>query len=231
MYHLTKVSSNSKVGPIPVSTSAESTCPPACPLREGCYAKGGPLYIHWKKVSNGSRGVPFSEFCKEIKGLPKNQLWRHNQAGDLPGEGDKINNGQVYSLVQANKGKRGFTYTHKPVKDSPYAEENVEVIKFCNDNGFTVNLSANNLDEVDEYMALDIGPVVTVLPENSPKNFTTKGGNKVVVCPAQLNDKTSCNTCQLCQKKDRDYAIGFRSHGNRKRKVEEVYESTRGVPG
>ena len=89
--HLSRVSSNSKVGPIPVSTTEASTCPPSCPFIDaGCYAKTGPVSWHWKKVTNGLRGDTFKEFLGKIKALPKGQLWRHNQAGDLPGSNERL---------------------------------------------------------------------------------------------------------------------------------------------
>ena len=70
-YQLTKVSGNSKTGPIPVSTSSKSTCPKACPFRRdnegGCYAdSGGPIQWHFDKVSRGAKGTDFSAFLKEV---------------------------------------------------------------------------------------------------------------------------------------------------------------------
>jgi hypothetical protein len=214
-YHLTRISGNAKTGKIPVSTSSASTCPDTCPLKSGgCYAKGGKLSIHWQAVTSGARGVDFDQFAGQIKKLPRGQLWRHNQAGDLPGENGKIDSTQLQRLVESNKGKRGFTYTHKPLTD-----ENQKLIKQANDNGFTINLSANNPSGVDALMALKIAPVVTVLPENAPKISYSKQGHKIVVCPAQSNDKTTCETCGLCQLVDRPYIIGFLAHGASKKKA------------
>lgn len=48
---LTMKSSNVKTGPIPVSTTGAQSCPNACSLKgSGCYAEGGPLGMHWRKV-------------------------------------------------------------------------------------------------------------------------------------------------------------------------------------
>lgn len=45
----TLASGNKKTGPIPVSTTIDTTCPSACPLKSGgCYAKHGPLAIVWR---------------------------------------------------------------------------------------------------------------------------------------------------------------------------------------
>src|SRR5207253_1314449 len=103
-----------KTGPIPVSMSPRATCPISCPLRgNGCYAEYGPVSWHWNRLSNGETGIAWKAFLAEVRRLPKDTLWRHNVAGDLPGRGDKINTRLLAELVEANRGKRGFTYTHK----------------------------------------------------------------------------------------------------------------------
>lgn len=71
-YHITKKSSNKKTGPMPVVTSSQLTCPNACPFkRNGCYADGGPLRLHWDKVTSGERGLTFSQLLEELRGLPR----------------------------------------------------------------------------------------------------------------------------------------------------------------
>lgn len=218
--HLTLKSSNVKTGPIPVSTSSRETCPDSCSLKKnGCYADSGPLALHWTKVTSGERGMGFADFCSTIAALPDGQLWRHNQAGDLPGINGVINQSQVAELVRANKGKRGFTYTHY----DPSIMTNQESIRRSNRNGFTINLSAECLNEADAFKALNIGPVVTILPIDSPKKLTTKAGNKVIVCPATYLDNVSCATCQLCQHQ-RDTIIGFPVHGTSKAKAAKVFQ-------
>ena len=102
LFHLTKVSSNRKTGRMPVSTSSASTCPASCPLRKVCYAKHGPLALHWAEVSSGSRGVSFNEFLELVRSLPAGQLWRHNEAGDLPGQGDTVDTEKLSALVAAD---------------------------------------------------------------------------------------------------------------------------------
>lgn len=188
---------------------------------KGCYAKVGPGAIHWRKVTNGERGKPWAEFCDDINALPRGQLWRMSQAGDLPGSGDTIDTEKMRQLVRANKGKRGFTYTHYPVGDTNNSIHaiNASVIYNANQSGFTVNLSANNVKQAVEYVALDIAPVVTLLPMDAP-NVQTIEGIKVVACPAEKSDKVTCANCALCADSKRDYVIGFRAHGAIKKSVE-----------
>ena len=120
LYHLKKKSANRKTGPIPVSTSSAATCPTSCPLTRACYAKHGPLAIHWRRVSSGDRGKTFGAFLDDIRSLPVGQFWRHNEAGDLPGQGDQLDIKKLEALVDANKGKSGFTYTHKPHRNRQF---------------------------------------------------------------------------------------------------------------
>ena len=218
-FHITLKSSNAKVGKIPVTTSSQNTCPDSCPMKQaGCYAKSGPLALHWLKVSNGkNNAMNFQEFIQVIKSLPSGQYWRHNQAGDLPGINESIEPQMLNDLVQANEGKNGWTYTHKTSNVS-----NHELIKDANNRGFTINLSANNLSHADELKKLNIGPVVTVLNSNVTENTFTPAGHKVIICPVITKDNVSCSTCKLCAKSNRSVIVGFPVHGTQKKKVDVI---------
>lgn len=213
---LTLISHNAKTGPIPVSTSSKDTCPDACPFKSGgCYAQQGPLNIHWNKVTDGLRGLTFDGFLAAVKKINRGQLWRHNQAGDLAGENQAIDAGALKALTEANRGRKGFTYTHKPM-----TPENAQAVKHANENGFTVNLSANNLRHADELKALNVGPVVVVVPSDQTKNSVTPNGHKVVICPATYRDNVTCASCGLCQVANRSAIVGFPAHGNSKKTVD-----------
>jgi hypothetical protein len=101
-------------------------------------------------------------------------------------------------------------------------KKNAALVKKANANGFTINLSANNLDHADALANLDVGPVVTILPTNARGPITTPQGRRVVVCPAVTNEATSCATCQLCQREDRKTIVGFPAHGVHKRKADAI---------
>lgn len=229
MYYVLKaVSGNRKTGPMPVSTSNSSTCPDACPIKlKGCYAKYGPTGMAWRNVDNGKAkdAVEWPQFIRQVKALSRGSLWRHNQAGDLNGVDDVIDSVKLSQLVNANKGKRGFTYTHYPVLPGQVFAtadrlHNVEAIALANINGFTVNLSGNDMPHADQLKALNIAPVVTLMPRDAAKVTMTPAGNKVVICPAENSDKVNCLTCGLCQVANRDYIIGFRAHGTAAKTVE-----------
>ena len=213
--HLSPRSANAKTGPIPVSTTSSDSCPPTCPLKAGgCYANGGPLAIHWQAVTEGRRGTDWQTFCSQIAALPEGQLWRHNQCGDLPGANGVLDRRLVMQLVEANRGRHGFTYTHYPAN-----KRNAAVIAHANENGLIVNLSADDLDEADRLADLQVGPVVVLLPADAPSRTKTPGGRIVIKCPAQQRDDVNCATCGLCARADRKVIIGFEVHGSQRRQA------------
>jgi len=175
------------------------------------------LALHWRKVTKGISGDSYGNFLDKISRLARGQLWRHNQAGDLAGNGDSLDIAALTLLVKANRGKRGFTYTHKPL----HSALERDAIKQANAKGFTVNLSGNNLDHADILADMGIAPIVVVLPQDANANVTTPRGRKVVICPATIRDDISCYTCGLCQKQ-RDAIVGFPAHGASKRKANAI---------
>jgi hypothetical protein len=218
---LTLKSRNEKTGPIPVSTTTYDTCPDACPLRSnGCYAGNGPLGMYWQKVTEHKAGMAWDEFIVAVFGMPLDTLWRHNQAGDLPGNRIAIDETALKSLVLANAGKRGFTYTHYDVINNA---KNREAVNHANKSGFTINLSANNLKHADALAETKAGPVVVVLPSSvsGPEKITTPAGRKVTVCPATYRDDVTCKSCGLCALQ-RDTIVGFPAHGVQKKRADKI---------
>lgn len=226
-YHLTLKSHNTKTGPIPVSTTSSDSCPRTCGMWDACYAKQGPMRAHWMSVDSGrslthgtAYGMGLRAFLKAIRALPMGQLWRHNQAGDLPGKDTAIDTGALDALVEANRGKRGFTYTHKPMLEGQGKTEqyllNRAAVARANREGFTVNLSADTLAQADKLATLGIAPVVVALPTSMDSNTTTPSGRKVVICPAITREGVTCASCKLCAWREREVIIGFPAHGARR---------------
>jgi hypothetical protein len=231
-YHLTFASRNRKTGPIPVATISNRTCPSSCPLKgNGCYAESGPLRLHWDAVSKGKRGTSFDDFCRRISMLPRHQLWRYGQAGDLPGDGDEIDGEALMKLAKANARRPIIAYTHKPPN-----EENLKHLRAAAQKGFTVNLSADSLEDADQLAEIGL-PVVAVLPADYGRSKAggtwaedlrtynervshmptrTPEGRQIAVCPATYTD-TDCGRCLLCASARKEVIIGFPAHGSRKR--------------
>lgn len=172
-YHFTRKSSNVKTGRIPVTTTERASCPPSCPFRDnGCYADGGPIRLHWDAIERGERGTDLDGLCRELESLPDSQLWRHNQAGDLPGEGDTIDRKALRRITAAAAHTRGFTYTHKPAN-----KRNLQSIREALEAGFVINLSANSLEHADVLAESAPGvPLVAVVPSTESKAGRTPAG-------------------------------------------------------
>lgn len=224
-YQFIQCTTNRKTGPIPTTYSSRETCPPSCPhYRTSCYAEGYHTALNWNKVEQ--RGKDLDGLLTAINRLPKGQLWRANVAGDLPGIGEQVDAYALGQIVKANRGRKGFTYTHKK---SPEA---LQWAKHATDWGFTVNISADDAGEADQYAAQGL-PTVCIVPMDTPRHTKTPEGRPVLVCPAQTVEGMTCALCQLCQRADRKQIIGFRAHGTKAkqadkiaRRVIPIYEAT-----
>ena len=237
LYSFTRVSSNAKTGPIPVSMSQSITCDDACPLKSsGCYAKLSFVGLKWRaldkeKKENNRFIFDINGLAKQIELLPRGQLMRYGVAGDLPGVNNQIDSVSLGKLVTASKNKRVFSYSHKGVldKQGKTSAKNREAIAHANANGFTINLSGNNLAHADELKALNIGPVVSLISRDKvekTKTFFTPAGNKAIVCPATYKSNTTCANCGLCAVANRSVIVLFPSHGAAAKSVDAIANTT-----
>lgn len=222
-FKFTRVSSNIKTGPIPVTMTERASCPETCPLRgAGCYAENFPLVLHWNKVAD--TGIGLEELCAQIKALPDGQLWRHNAAGDLPEdtrEGSKkgdIDAFVLFAIAAANHGRKGFTYTHRQVYGN---EHNQRVLAAANEM-MAINVSANSAREAATITKCYGLPTVCLLPKDEKRKSFDVDGVKVVTCPATIRDDVTCASCGMCALGKREFIIGFPAHGARAKKVDAV---------
>jgi len=181
---ITAHSENVKTGPIVVTTSPRRSCPHSCPLKRtagsaragACHAEHGYVggYI-WTMLGrtpaggafqNGNIHVhAFDDLLDAIHKLPAGSLWRHNQAGDLVSDDQRhIDRSKLLAIVKANKGRRGFTFTHFDPIEFP---GNKKPVLDANRAGFTINLSGNASAHPDRLADLGIAPVTTLLPSNA----------------------------------------------------------------
>ena len=133
-------------------------------------------------------------------------------------------------LYAVPRGGSAFTYSH-----FNYIEWSAQALPLAK-NKTVINYSAPSLDIAAEAMRVGIASCVVVAPEYwNNGNSNTHGSSeskglqiiqtdaiKVVRCPAEYNDKFSCNDCggknkPLCARGDRGYIIGFTAHGTGKK--------------
>ena len=214
-----EASDNAKTGKIPVSYIEETTCPQVCPLKKaGCYAEMGPTMIQWRKADKVETSISFDEYLAKIRKIERGRLHRYGVAGDLPGFGNRLDTDLLLELAKANAGRQGFSYSHKPL----WHDGEREAVQEANARGFTVNLSADTLQKADSLRETVSAPVVVIVPSDpSLWPSQTPEGRRIVVCPATTHGKT-CLECRLCYKADRQFVIGFASHGTRKKLVDRL---------
>lgn len=163
-----------------------------------------------------NNSINWEQLLSKIKKIPRLQLWRHNTAGDLPNNQGKIDNNMIRELIEANKGRRGFTFTHHQL-----TKDNLEIIKYANQNGFTINASTESVETADYIMSNHNIPAVAVVSSKEKRRFfNTKSGRQVIVCPSTIHDDVTCNTCRICYQSNRRAIVAFPAHGTAKNKVD-----------
>lgn len=203
-------SGNRKIGPIPTSMTSSETCPPSCGFfNTGCYGEHSYLRMHWRAAAEG---LFWEAFCDAVRALPEWQLWRHNTVGDLPGIGEELCASDFKELVAANRGRRGFTFTHK--KDPRV----LRLYMWAAQEGFVINLSADDLAEADRLAETGLPVAVTLDEHEARTQFKTPGGRQLTRCPATYEwlPGMNCQRCQLCARPGRKTIIGFPAHGTAK---------------
>ena len=234
-YKLTENPNNKKVGRnVFVTTTSRSSCSDACLLKaeydedgkiiyKGCYADQFHMKMHWDKVTSGERGYSLTDLIKKIRALPFKSLVRHNQAGDLPGDGKfALYRSECLKLAKAFRRNLAWTYTSYPLTGF-----NLETIREMLRLNFVVNKSCFSLEQVD--IAMDLGiPATVVLPSKTKgRKLRTPKGRIVARCPAEVSKDINCGNCggskgPLCLRKDRDFAVGFYAHGIFKKLVDKA---------
>lgn len=234
-YKLVPCSGNRKTGPMPVVMCSSETCPASCPfMNRGCYVRTWPLIKHQNDLDWGA-GYSWDELMKRIRCILPGTYWRYGVSGDLPGDEMLINDhfismDAVRDLCAANRGRHGFGYTHKPVHyilntsfANTIARCNREAVQYAVDNGFALNVSAEGLHKAAILRQLGVAPVVTVMHSDwgraDWRSARTPLGDRVLRCPAEYNKSVKCTNCggrrgPMCAWMDRDFIIGFTTHGS-----------------
>ena len=226
MYKFVRVSGDKKTGPIAVVYCSGDTCPPGCPYhKNGCYFWG---FIRLVKIASRATDNIQAIFYSLMM-LSIGAIFRWGVTGDLPGIGNRINEGHLTKIAVAARRRRlkPIIYTHK---DSPSA---IEIIERFNRGGFTINRSANHPAHADELLRGSTPVVVTLSDKAVPANWKrawTPGGTPIIRCPAEYT-AIQCANCgagtPLCSRQ-RNYVVGFTSGGSQKARARAV--ASRSLP-
>jgi len=207
------ISKNAKTGCISQTYTTCNTCPTRCPFKEhGCYAKQGPVRLHWDKTE--TTGVAPKDLKKVIANQPTTNVIRHNVAGDIAMEGTSdIDEKLVNELIKAYKGKKAYTYTHCTIN-----ERNMKIAKKAIEKGFVINFSTESAEQAKKCHDNNIP---CVLACNTMSKKTVKvNGLTITQCPATYDKTINCMNCGKCWNKSRKTIISFPVHGAGKKKAQ-----------
>ena len=234
-YHVVKNSHNSKLrskysnNKVNATFADQENCPTTCPLHNsnsgGCYnPKGYHTRLMRDRLTNGEpinhkttkTGVDFTQYIKDIRNLPDNELLRVHVDGDLPHIGDNwtIDTEKALLLASATKNKKAYLYTHYPVELSDFYNDsslgetiadrkvkvknnrskyqaiikhNIDVLTAMSlTDSLTVNLSANNLTHATRLKKKFTLPVATVAHSKNFKGKQVKNDVTFIQCPATM---------------------------------------------
>ena len=173
-------------------------------------------------------GHTWPDFVRSVDALRASTLWRHNVAGDLPGDGERIDHTKLIALAAAARKTFGFTFTHYPLT----LAHNRDVIDFVNKE--TMRRGSGLVINVEEQAVvpgtMKNTPRVRVVEssyEYGPWSVVDGASARpTIVCPAARkgpgSKDVSCATCGACANPKRLATISFPAHGTRKRAVEKV---------
>ncbi len=244
-HHITHRSSNYTTGEMTVIRTTTNSCPPSCPLFNGggCYDEYANGAIHRRRHDAGAYKAGQygpAQYFAAIEHDPQfSPVYRHNEGGDLWGEGDRIDEVLLAEWVAANlRGKKSpIVYTHKPIEgihtrgsDEDRAH-NAEALRSVRDLApFAINVSCDTPEEARRAVALGFDAVL-VTAEDAPR-IVKGNGPTLVGCPHKYDSRVQCSpntwgtdrrACgggePLCLRKGRGYVVTFPAHGQGKRKI------------
>ena len=221
-FHFVKKSGNKKTGFMPVTYNSRLSCPDSCIFKNnGCYADNYHTALNWDKVTRGDRGGTFKELLSNIKALKPGTIWRACVAGDIPSnKKGEISRTYIKGITEANKGLKGYTYTHNRLD----VGENISLLKTANKQGFTVNISTETEAAADNAVLNNLPAVIVVKSTETRRAWFTKNKNKILVCPAQTSG-ANCIDCGLCQSRPKNLIIAFKAHGNQAKKIDNILDN------
>ena len=237
-YKLVKSSQpDGKLGGMSAVWVSDDTCPKSCPFNidASCYGMFWNAAITWGKVSAGD-GLSFVELVGRFRDSGLSKYLRWAPAGDLPGEGDRIDGAKLRKLV-ANLSRwfLGFImYTHKPIEGVHRRGHHMtrKANRRALDDSLRVSSSAINIscdDAGEAERALELGYDATmILPSDYQGDGESVGRFRGRLCWAQSSsssdEKRSCSNCGAgqpwCSIKGRGFVVQFKAHGARKSTVD-----------
>ena len=206
-----EASANQKLGKFLMSTTfaSECSCPSDCPLKEGaCYAMTGPARVQWKRIlPEGTPVEAANDEARAIDGLTGDRPLRLHTAGDCSSDEAALVVSRSAVRYASKRGSPVFTYTHAWKQVARESWLSVSILASC------LSVAEVHAAKAKGYAT---SLVLPFLKFNTKKAFVYEG-IKVVPCPKQTGNATSCYACRMCLRDQKlikaDITIGFAVHG------------------
>jgi hypothetical protein len=220
-------SSNRKLGAMSYTYAPPINCDPECPLKNaGCYAENPPIVWQWVNHQSGKSkaSCTYPQMLTSIRRLPHDDKVRLFVAGDFPRNGTGgADCSKATEIAQNSRGKKVIVYSHH----QPWSGNGAwgATVRNLRTTGFNINISCESEQQVDAYIADGISCVITVPSTETRRQWRTASGNRVRICPNQIDKAITCEMCMLCHQRPDDMAIAFKAHGSRVKTVNSTLEA------
>lgn len=227
MKYVTK-SSNTKISSGVVQVDAtyqpiKQTCPDSCELKgEGCYASQSFVGMINSKLEKDAAGKTPEELAiLEAKAIDESYgggdvpevLLRLHVSGEAPTKKAAQTINQAVKRWVKRGGSRAWSYTHcwKTVPRKSWSH-------------VSVLASIDDYKDITKAIKRGYTPAIVVSEFPKKKRFSLPDSPvDFIPCPAQVYDKSSCDTCQLCMRDDMlkklNVGIAFEAHSIKKNAI------------
>lgn len=208
-------SSNRKTGPLPVTSRPEETCPSDCPFlpggeHGGCYGTGRIMAMARRRATTMS--VDDAVEAILAKRSPAARFLRDRIVGDVLAEDGTVDRDYLAGISEVGRrvGLQVFGYTHA------WRRFTRGDVRFVRRLGYVMNASCETREDIHDAVGLGLLPVVV---NDNLQDGEMIAGLRVVTCPAQTREATTCASCGLCARPQRACVVRFRIHGTGKAMV------------
>ncbi len=212
--------SNVKLGPISVTYASQASCPNSCPFKgNGCYAESGPVYWSVTSKLNKSPETNVDKIAEEeAKAIDTLSATRHLRIHVV---GDSTTDKAAKAISKAaTKYKKKAKDNGHDVKVYKYTHCWSDVKRSSFGKDISVLASCETANDIKKARSRGYAAAIVVDTFKDKKVYEIEGGERIIPCPSQTKDGTTCNDCRLCMDDERllkaKLTIAFESHGARK---------------
>ena len=218
LVHVTARSGNRKTGDIPVTYRPMTTCEPTCEFLPtnsgGCYGTGRIFGIARKYAQTATVD---SIRTKLAHVAPNARFLRDRVVGDIVTASGGIDHPYMRAIatLARERGLIAFGYTHAWRRFKPADVERVARA------GYVLNASCETRADIRAAINLGMPTVIASDLVEDGETFATPDGRalRVVTCPAQTREGTTCATCGLCARANRAAVVRFHIHGTARKRA------------